>query len=105
MKLLLPVGLAATLVGCAAAGTAGRYDSGPTYVESEDTYYRPPPYYRHDETQYYEPRYHRDHRQSGYDYPRRQSGYDYPPVRYRTGNGCQPGYTVQDGVCKPYRGY
>jgi hypothetical protein len=20
-------------------------------------------------------------------------------------NGCQPGWTVQDGLCKPYRGY
>jgi hypothetical protein len=24
---------------------------------------------------------------------------------YRTGNGCAPHDTVQDGVCKPYRGY
>jgi len=24
---------------------------------------------------------------------------------YRTYNGCPRGYTVQDGVCKPYRGY
>ena len=25
--------------------------------------------------------------------------------RFRTFNGCQNGWTVQDGVCKPYRGY
>jgi len=42
--------------------------------------------------------------------------YDYGPTyygggpyyhgrRYRTWNGCPPHYTVQDGVCKPYRGY
>jgi hypothetical protein len=24
---------------------------------------------------------------------------------YRTFNGCPRGYTIQDGVCKPYRGY
>jgi hypothetical protein len=29
----------------------------------------------------------------------------YRPGRYRTWNGCQPGWTVQDGRCKPYRGY
>jgi hypothetical protein len=29
----------------------------------------------------------------------------YRPGRYRTWNGCQPGFTVQDGRCKPYRGY
>ncbi|HZP76290.1 MAG TPA: hypothetical protein VFB45_09135 [Pseudolabrys sp.] len=25
--------------------------------------------------------------------------------RFRTYNGCAPGWTVQDGQCKPYRGY
>ena len=25
--------------------------------------------------------------------------------RVRTFNGCQNGWTVQDGLCKPYRGY
>ena len=29
----------------------------------------------------------------------------YRPGRYRSWNGCQPGWTVQDGLCKPYRGY
>ena len=24
---------------------------------------------------------------------------------YRTWNGCPPRYTIQDGVCKPYRGF
>jgi hypothetical protein len=27
------------------------------------------------------------------------------PGRYQSWNGCQPGFTVQDGRCKPYRGY
>jgi hypothetical protein len=26
-------------------------------------------------------------------------------ISFRTWNGCQPGWTVQDGLCKPYRGY
>lgn len=30
----------------------------------------------------------------------------FPPNRARyPGNGCPRGYTVQDGLCKPYRGY
>jgi hypothetical protein len=30
---------------------------------------------------------------------------DYYRPRFNTWNGCQRGWTVQDGVCKPYRGY
>ncbi len=29
----------------------------------------------------------------------------YRPGRFPTWNGCQEGWTVQDGLCKPYRGY
>ena len=29
----------------------------------------------------------------------------YRPGRYRTWNGCQRGWTVQNALCKPYRGY
>jgi len=29
----------------------------------------------------------------------------YRPGRFRSWNGCQQGWTVQDGLCKPYRGY
>src|SRR5262245_21958344 len=29
----------------------------------------------------------------------------YRPGRFQTWNGCQDGWTVQDGLCKPYRGY
>jgi hypothetical protein len=39
----------------------------------------------------------------GYSEPGR-SGY-YRPGRFQTWNGCQQGWTVQDGLCKPYRGY
>jgi hypothetical protein len=31
--------------------------------------------------------------------------YRTPYGRYRTWNGCPPNYTIQDGQCKPYRGY
>jgi hypothetical protein len=36
--------------------------------------------------------------------------YDYAPGPtygggFNTWNGCPPNYTIQDGVCKPYRGY
>ncbi|HEX3937409.1 MAG TPA: hypothetical protein VHX43_07875 [Xanthobacteraceae bacterium] len=33
--------------------------------------------------------------------------YDYDPGYYGGGtyNGCPPHYTIQSGVCKPYRGY
>jgi hypothetical protein len=53
----------------------------------------PRPYYR----EYDGPRYYRYEE-------RGERGY-YRPGRYRTWNGCQPGWTVQDGRCKPYRGY
>ena len=41
----------------------------------------------------------------GGDGPRRYRDYDGPRYRFRTPNGCQNGWTVQDGLCKPYRGY
>jgi hypothetical protein len=33
--------------------------------------------------------------------------YGYPGYGggYNTWNGCPPNFTIQDGVCKPYRGY
>ena len=33
------------------------------------------------------------------------SGYYGGGGSYRTWNGCPPNWTVQSGVCKPYRGY
>jgi hypothetical protein len=54
------------------------------------------------------PRY-RDYDEPRYRYRERygdrgERGY-YRPGRFRTFNGCQNGWTVQDGLCKPYRGY
>jgi hypothetical protein len=47
------------------------------------------------------------HVRVGHHHPRY---YDYSPGPvygggYNTWNGCPPYYTIQDGVCKPYRGY
>ena len=40
-----------------------------------------------------------------YYYPPPPPGYGgYGNYGYRTFNGCPPGYTIQDGVCKPYQG-
>jgi hypothetical protein len=50
-----------------------------------------PGYYRHDQG----PRY--------YDYSPGYPGY--AGGGGETYNGCPPHYTIQDGVCKPYRGY
>ena len=57
---------------------------------------------------YYDgPRRHHHHRYyRDYDYDRGYRGGHYyrEQPRYRTWNGCPPGYTVQDGRCKPYTG-
>jgi hypothetical protein len=41
----------------------------------------------------------------GYRYGPPPGAYQPPSPRWRTINGCPPHYTVQDGLCKPYRGY
>lgn len=81
---------AASLVGTAGVASA-QYGGGSYYGGGG-----PGPYYgdRYRERYYdYDDGYYRGGR-----------GY-YPPGRYRTVNGCQRGWTVQDGLCKPYRGY
>jgi hypothetical protein len=52
-----------------------------------------------------EPRYERDYDERRNYRHDREYDRDYNRRNYRTGNGCAPHYTVQDGVCKPYRGY
>lgn len=47
-----------------------------------------------------EPRYERD-----YDEHRYRRGHDHDRRYQRRGARCPYNYTVQDGVCKPYRGY
>jgi hypothetical protein len=88
-RVALAVLTAATLVGTAGAASAQYWGGGGYYEDGPGPYYRPP--YR---DRYYD----EDDR-----YYRRE---DYRERRgYRTGNGCPPHYTIQDGVCKPYRGY
>jgi hypothetical protein len=72
------------------AKAQGVYFSGPgVEVQVGDPEWR----YRHHR------RYYRDYSYDG-------GPYAYAPApRYRTWNGCPPYYTIQDGRCKPYRGY
>jgi hypothetical protein len=87
--------------------TAGAIISVASPASSQGVYIdlgnNPPPRYRdYDGPRYrdYEgPRY-RDRERYG---ERGERGYN-QPGRFRTWNGCQQGWTVQDGLCKPYRG-
>jgi hypothetical protein len=95
MQKLALIALAAAAVfgsaGVASAQGVGIY-VGPGYAQ----YYEPRPYYRE---RYYDPGY--DRRR--YDRPRYYGRYE--GRRWNTWNGCPPRYTIQDGACKPYRGY
>jgi hypothetical protein len=86
----LAVGMLLSTVGSAPAQYyAPGYGNYPYYRD-----YGPPrPHYRDRERFYGERR--------GLGGP---GGY-YRPGRFRSWNGCQPGWTVQDGLCKPYRGF
>jgi hypothetical protein len=89
-KLLAIIALAgAAFIGAGvttnpAAAQVGVY-IGPGGYYGPAPYYAPPPRYQR--------RYVRAPRYYGNPY----GSYNY--------NGCPPHYTVQDGVCKPYRGY
>jgi len=95
-RLALILLAAASLVGTIGVASA-QYGGGPYYGPGPGPYYYGP-------RPYYEDRY----RYRNYDYDdgyyRGGRGY-YPPGRFRTYNGCQRGWTVQSGVCKPYRGF
>ncbi len=98
MKKFASILLAATsFVGTVGAASAQYYERGPDYVvPAPGPYYGPGPDYG--PGPYYRHRY----RERYYDEDRR---YFPPNPRWRTWNGCPPRYTVQDGLCKPYRGY
>lgn len=86
-KLTLILVATASIVGTAGAAAAQPYwGPGAEYGEPGPRTYEEPYHERYyDDGRYY--RRHYEHR------------------RYRTWNGCPPHYTVQDGICKPYRGY
>jgi hypothetical protein len=100
-RLTLLLLAAASLVGTAGTASAQWYGGGYYYGGSD-------PYYR----QRYRERYYDDDR-----YYRRGYGpggaivgqdiYGRQELYYGVGPGgrCPPRYTVQDGLCKPYRGY
>jgi hypothetical protein len=78
---------AAALFAASGAATAQYYGPGP----GVGIYVGP----RYDDRPRYRERYYRQNNRAYY-----RGGY-----RGRSANGCPRGYTVQDGVCKPYRGY
>ena len=85
-KLALVTFAAATVIAIAGSASA-QYYYGPGYGPNVEPRYQDDRYYRRD-----------------YRYREQTYGYD-APRRYRTWNGCPPYYTVQDGVCRPYRGF
>src|ERR1043165_245189 len=89
MKKLVLVALAAGAVVTAGAASAQTiYYSGPGYGAHIGPRYEDP---------YYGPRYR--------PYARYEGGYYGERRSYRSRRGaCPPHYTIQDGVCKPYRG-
>jgi len=94
MRTITKAALALGFVGAMVAGTVGTTNP----AKAQGVYLSGPgvdvevgrPWYRH---RYYRHRYYDDY------------AYDPGPRRYRTWNGCPRYYTIQDGVCKPYRGY
>ena len=93
--------LAATIISMAAPAFAqGIYldlgGDGPRRYRDDGPRYR----------DYDRPRY-RDRDRYGDRGGRGDGGGFYRPntARFKTFNGCQNGWTAQDGLCKPYRGY
>jgi hypothetical protein len=66
-------------------------------------YYQPRPRYYEPEP-YYQQRHYRGGATFGGGFGDDDRRYSPPSNRWRTGNGCPPNYTVQDGLCKPYTG-
>lgn len=103
MRILACITVALAALFAAAAGPASaQYLSGPGF----GVYVGP----RHDRGYYEERRYrrHYDDRYRGYGRYHRRGLYDERTGQtyYRPRRGhCPPHYTVQDGLCKPYRGY
>lgn len=94
MRTIVKTALAMGFVGAMAVGTAepsaaqSYYYSAPgvrVYIDPYGPRHKPRRYYRN----------HRYYNDYGYA-PRRSA---------KSSNGCPPHYTVQDGRCKPYRGY
>jgi len=90
MRLIMKTALALSFVGAMALGTTAPVKAQGFYLNAPGVHIGVGVPYRH---YYAGPRY-----------------YDYAPGPvygggFNTWNGCPPNYTVQGGVCKPYRGY
>ncbi len=100
-KLAIMTLAAAALFAATGAATAQYYGPGPGVGIYVGPRYDDRPRYRsYDERpryRTYDERRWRDSREYRREYRSERRG--------RSANGCRQGYTVQDGVCKPYRGY
>src|SRR5919109_1486003 len=98
MTKIAAIALTALIAGAGAAAAQTFY-----FGVGPDPYYAPRPYCP---SPYYGPSPYSGPPPAYYGGPRySREAMFYRPGRYRTWNGCQPGWTVQDGLCKPYRGY
>jgi hypothetical protein len=75
-----------------------RYVPRPQYDYRDYDRWRWHHHHDYDDEDHDGPRYYRYNYNDGARY--------YPPnPKWHTSNGCPPHFTVQDGLCKPYRGY
>jgi hypothetical protein len=89
MRILAKTALALSFAGAMALSTTAPVKAQGFYLNAPGVHIGIGPRHRH----YWGPRY--------YDY------YPGPVVGggWNTWNGCPPDYTIQGGVCRPYRGY
>jgi hypothetical protein len=73
----------------------------PGYGGPPQRYYGPPPRYSEPPPRYYEPPGPQLRLDLG---GRDEARYSPPNPAFKTWNNCPPNFTVQDGLCKPYRG-
>jgi hypothetical protein len=105
MRRILFVGIAALAVISTVAEAAdgcgrGWYYNGRRCVPQDEPGY-PPPRYSEPPPRYYEPPGPQLRLDLG---GRDEARYSPPNPAYKTWNNCPQNYTVQDGLCKPYRG-
>lgn len=93
LRLMIALAMLGAVVGTTGSASAQYYYDRGYYPPPP-----PPPYYRHDRPRYRSDRI-EDFRPA---YVDRHGQMTFYPKR---GGACPRGYTVQDGVCKPYRGY
>jgi hypothetical protein len=97
MKKLALVGFAAVAVLNITAGTTSAQYYNPGYYPTPSYYYADEPRY----ARYYRHRYYRHYYRPRY-YQPYESPWIAPGVRIAP---CPPGYTWNQGACRPYRGY